>query len=236
MSSLKNRKPVIVMRELSRQTIDRLSNKARKEKTTVHGALAAAYLKSILEELDSSKTHYVLLLSPVNLRGRIENGIKEIMGNYASLTSAAFETIAGNSFWDLARNVKMSLQRSIDRGEPYLALRNPFFLVRFFGAGSTGKRLYAERFNASFPNLVGLSNVGIVNIKNNYDSFTVDSLGLATTPSAFNNISSIVASLSNTMTWNFMGVSPLYNREHLNKLADRSVTLLLNAVESGNPE
>jgi hypothetical protein len=59
---------------------------------------------------------------------------------------------------------------------------------------------------------------------------------LATTPSAFNNISSIVASLSNTMTWNFMGVSPLYNREHLNKLADRSVTLLLNAVESGNPE
>lgn len=222
------------MRKLSRQTIDRVSGQARTENTTVHGALAAAYLKAILEELDPSTTHYVMMLSPVNLRRYLDNDMKEIMGNYASLTTAAFGGSASHSFWDMARHVTTSLQKSIDREEPFLALRNPFLWVNLFGAGATGKRLYTERFNASFPNLVGLSNIGIVNIKNNYDSFTVDSLGLATTPSAFNNISSIAASLSNTMTWNFLGVFPLYSREHLNNLADRSVTLLLKAIESKN--
>jgi len=229
-SYLKDRKAIVAMRELPRLTIDRLSDQARKENTTVHGALAAAFLKAIFEEHDPSKTHYVMLLSPVNLRVFLDNKMKEIMGNYASLTNAAFAGCLDNSFWDLARNIKTSLQKSIDRGEPFLALRNPFFKVNLFGAGDTGKRIYTERFNASFPNMVGLSNLGNVKIKNLYDTFSVDSFSGAATPSAFNNISSIAASLSNTMTWNFMGVFPLYSREHLNKLADRSVTLLLNAI------
>ena len=220
------------MRELPRQTIDRLTDLARKENTTVHGALAAAYLKAILEELDQSKTHYMMLLSPVNIRKYLEDDMKEILGSYASFTNAVFGGNINHSFWDMARKVKLSLQQAIDRGEHYLPLRNPFFGIKLFGASKAGRRLYTKRFNAKFPDLIGLSNIGIVNIKDTYDSFDVDSFGVAGTPSPFNNISSIAASLSNTMTWNFMGVFPLYSREHLNKLADRSVTLLLNAIES----
>lgn len=235
MSSLKNRKPLITMRELPRKTIDRLSCLARTNNTTVHGALAAAYLKAILVELDPYKTHYIMLLSPVNLRGTIESGIDEMMGNYASLTNAAFEGSIAQPFWDMARNVKTSIQNAIEHGEPYISLNNPFILVNVLGSGTTGKRIYTNRFNASFPKLVGLSNVGIIDMENHFESFGVESLGFATTPSAFNNISSIAASVSNIMTWNFMGVSPLYTREHLNKIADRSVAILLNVIEPGNP-
>jgi hypothetical protein len=107
--------PTIEALSLPPDVTTRLIERARKERTTVHGALCAALVLAGREISDDWACNPVRVLSPFNLRKQI--GVDEDCGVFVWAAGVAMPTEFGRDFWKMARFAKSSLtaKQSIDR-------------------------------------------------------------------------------------------------------------------------
>jgi hypothetical protein len=96
-----------------------LAARARREGTSVHGALAAAIALGSFPAMGRRRAHCVFG-SPLNMRDKFEPPIGEDIGFYVAIAASSHVLDAGTDFWTLAREMKQGLQRG-------LALDMPFF-------------------------------------------------------------------------------------------------------------
>jgi phthiocerol/phthiodiolone dimycocerosyl transferase-like enzyme len=85
-----------------------LADRARKERTSVHGALCAALLRAVQSELDAPCMLGVT--SPINVRGQLARPPGEDFGFYVAPMPTFHQVARERPFWELAREVKAQVQ------------------------------------------------------------------------------------------------------------------------------
>jgi len=152
-----------------------LAARCRAEGTSVHAALAAAFLQAVHAALAPAEPWPVRgrlgVVSPVSLRARLEPpaGAAEFGFFVSAVTVLESPAEIGGAFWPLARAVKGRLAAALERDEPALAVRLQNLALR---GGGTPEQL-ALRAEQLFPAAVGLTNLGRL-------GDTVETFGAAT--------------------------------------------------------
>jgi NRPS condensation-like uncharacterized protein len=144
-----------------------LARRCKAEGTTPFAALCVAFLLAFKQV--NRKKFKNKIMCPVNIRRFIENIGADMMFNYAPTIPLALSSDPQQEFWGLARELKRSMSEKIDRLNAYEHL------------------MAAEQLHSSIPKLISLlrkskgsydcafSNVGRLDIPENYQSFEVES-------------------------------------------------------------
>jgi hypothetical protein len=75
------------------------------------------------------------------------------------------------------------------------------------------------------------SNVGKVDIEKHQGPFTIEDLGFAASLSSFSPLAAFAATIRHQSTWNFVGMEPLFKKEHTERIAAKALEVLAGAVE-----
>jgi NRPS condensation-like uncharacterized protein len=144
-----------------------LAVRCKAEGTTPYAALCVAFLLAF-RQVNSAKIKNKIMC-PVNVRRFIRNIGPDMMFNYAPTIPLALSRDPQEEFWSLARKLKQSITEKIDRLNAYEHL------------------MAAEQLHTSIPKLISLlrkskgrydfafSNVGRLDIPENYQTFQVQS-------------------------------------------------------------
>jgi hypothetical protein len=144
-----------------------LTRRCRTEGTTPYAAMCVALLLAF-RQVNITKFKNKIMC-PVNIRRFIPNIGADMMFNYAPTIPLALGSDPQEEFWSLARKLKQSMSEKVDRLNAYEHL------------------MAAEQLHASIPKLISLlrkskgsydcafSNVGRLDIPENYKAFQVES-------------------------------------------------------------
>ncbi len=102
---------------LSSAETTKLVARCREEKTSVHGALCAAFLLAIAAEIKSPNEIILRCHTPVNIRNYLTINVGENLGEYITRPVTAHRLSQKNDFWDLAREVKYKLNQVVADGK-----------------------------------------------------------------------------------------------------------------------
>jgi hypothetical protein len=204
--------------------------RARSEGATVHGALAAAFVRAIAEETHADGAGFFLTGSDVDLRPLLAPEIGEEIGMYISgvFTPVSIRR-ARDRLWEAARAISRSVHESIDAGEPYLAAaaaRLMMPLLGVVGTGERGMKLVSDGGYRTGSKLVVLSNIGRLKVEVGSVEPRVTGLGFASSMSVFGSIGLFAATYNGRMTLNVVDMEPGFPRECAERLADRVIGIL----------
>ena len=135
--------------------------RCRTEGTSVHGALAAAFLQAaanVILAAGGRRPARLGVVSPVSLRAALE---PPVSGDECGLFVSAVTVLPSlaqvtGAFWPLARAVKTELAAALRRDEPALAVR----LQNLALAGTGDPERLALKAERLFPAAVGITNLG----------------------------------------------------------------------------
>ncbi len=99
---------------LSSAEVTKLLDRCRAEKTSVHGALCAAFLLAIAAEIKSLDEIILKCHTPVNIRNYLTIYVGENLGEYITRPVTAHRLSQKTDFWDLAREVKYKLNQVVE--------------------------------------------------------------------------------------------------------------------------
>jgi hypothetical protein len=116
---LESRRTRVLFRAVPRSTLDALRTRAREERTTVTGALAAAFLEATRATVGGLRK--VPLNHLVSLRGSRVPG--EQLGCFTSGILTTHSLGKDQPFWDVARKTTTRLRAALKRGEPLVPVR-----------------------------------------------------------------------------------------------------------------
>ncbi|MBW4511565.1 MAG: hypothetical protein KME64_34440 [Scytonematopsis contorta HA4267-MV1] len=102
---------------LSSEETTKLLACCRVEKTSVHGALCAAFLLAIAHEFKSSNEIILRCHTPVNIRNYLTTSVNENLGEYITRPVTTHRLSQKTDFWDLAREVKYKLNQLVIDGK-----------------------------------------------------------------------------------------------------------------------
>jgi NRPS condensation-like uncharacterized protein len=230
----KDRRARIVVHCLDPDFVDRLHRRAHKEGTTLHGAMLAAQILAIAHDREDSKERPFFIGSPVNLRKKLSPPVGEDIGFFVTIGASINLAKPDTEFWSLAKAVRTSLWDCVERGEPFVYVIQHLDLSRItslLGLGLLGRMVFA-RVGASmtFGGLV-FSNIGKADIENHQGPFTIEDLGFAASLSSFSHFAAFAATIRRQSTWNFVGMEPLFKKEHTERIAAKALEVLTGAVE-----
>jgi hypothetical protein len=104
-----NARPTVKGLRLSPSLTSKIRDRARREGTTVHGALCTALLLASRAVFTEWRDTPLRIMSPINVRPLIDVG--ENCGVFVSATTSVFDGEA-KEFWDLARDARNSIASS----------------------------------------------------------------------------------------------------------------------------
>ena len=164
-----NARPTVKGIRLSPDLTSRVRDRARREGTTVHGALCAALLLASREVFTDWRDTPLRIMSPINARPLIDVG--ESCGVFVSATTSVFDGEA-KDFWDLARDARNSIAANQNR--------------EYIGAGLTAFRQVvangadvatAAAFGAQvFANEIMVTNLGSLSFNRRFGPVTLNAL------------------------------------------------------------
>ena len=223
------RRARVIPHQLDAALTERLSARARAEKTTVHGALSAAMLLGILADAKVERAG-VTFGTPINVRPMLLPAVGEQVGFYVSMSTYRAVVDAKQKFWDLARAVRRQLETGNARGDPLAMIDLLPRLIRLIGADRLDPRALLERFERSVASTSGLTNLGRLTIATVHGPLTIEDCHFAASPSALGDFLSTATSLNGRIFWNFVWPDPVLTPEHAKALVDGIVARLKDAV------
>ncbi|RUT02201.1 hypothetical protein DSM106972_062760 [Dulcicalothrix desertica PCC 7102] len=149
----------------------------QKEKTSVHGALCAAFLLAIATEVNSSNEITLRCHTPLNIRNHLTIPVNENLGEYIARPIIAHRLSQKTDFWDLAREVKYKLNQFIADG-------------KLFDNVLKARALLSSNFNTSGSSVdtrskveidIAITNLGNLNIKQQFGKLQLQELYLMAT-------------------------------------------------------
>ncbi len=93
--------------------------------------------------------------------------------------------------------------------------------LRAFGAGGSN---FDQATIGS--RIIGLSNIGELDIRSDHGVFTVKKLCTAPSGSVVGTFLSVTATVGGRLGWDFVGMEPLYAKEHTERVADTAIEIL----------
>jgi len=164
-----NARPTVKGLRLSPTLTSKIRDRARREGTTVHGALCAALLLASREVFTEWRDTPLRIMSPINVRPLIDVG--ESCGVFVSATTSVFDGEAKN-FWDLARDARNSIAANQNR-EYIAAGLSAFHQV----VGDGADIATAAEFGAQvFSNEVMVTNLGNLSFDQRFGPVTLKAL------------------------------------------------------------
>lgn len=224
----------VIQRIVSIEDTKRLSARCKKEKTSVHAAVTAAFLQAVVEQIRKSKDTpqkgplMIGCTSPVNLRNHFSRTVKEEIGEYIS-HALHFQLVHEDaSTWKVARKVKKSLNRELKFKRDIKATRGIGELLK---ENPTPAQV-VKILNAEFPP-VGVSNLGIMNIGEQFGSLTLEELHFVVSinPACKNGIAILVATHRHRMILNFHYIEPYISKQRANIMVESTMKRLREAIK-----
>lgn len=223
----------LVHRALPPPVTRALLSLAKQQRTTLHGALSAALLLATTHEVFSDrvarqKTTRVGCFAAVNLRGVLPPEVREEMGLYISQVTTFHRVIPEPSFWDLSRQVRARLTRTLAHGEQYLTL--PLIGLFIPRSGQVARR-FVRRFDGASPGLTGLTNLQTLPIPLRYGALSILDHQVTVGVSVVGQLLLAVTTVRDKLNLNFIYLNPLVSPDRAQRIADAVVLRLTQAAE-----
>ncbi|MGF1675021.1 MAG: alcohol acetyltransferase [Rivularia sp. (in: cyanobacteria)] len=225
---LKSRSCGLVHRKLVPELTTRLINACRQQKTTVQAALGAAMLFAVAKQTHISDknnhyfSNYLSFRSSVNLRSRLQPQISnEHLGVMASAVMTFHKLKENHNFWDLARDIKIKLEQDLVNGDAFRQIMIvKKIMVSFL------KNPHKSSVTAA------LTNIGRVNISQNYGQLELEEISFVPAQAAFGGIfSAAVSTFREQMVLHFMFSQPSMSTETVTILVDEMIALLTDNLQ-----
>lgn len=224
----------MIHRQLDEKLTQKLVELCRQEKTTVQGALCAAMLLATARKITADQKTDVCFLSCesyVDLRRRLKPVVSDKnMGVLASFltsfhtirahtTVTAYHTLqAHTSLWGLARDVTQQMKAGFERGDMFSAVLMFKKIIESVLAQPN-----------EVPLTVALTNVGRVNIPQNYGLFQLEEISYYPAQAAIGGVfTAAVATFEGKMTLNFIFSEPSISRDTIETLVNSVVSCIVD--------
>ena len=208
----------MVHRKLESKLVKRLVEVCRQQKTTVQAALGAAMLFAVAEKTNNqTKNNYFSFRSSVNLRQRLQPQISsDNLGAIASAVLSFHNFQVNDNFWDLARDIKLKLEKGLANGEAFRQIFTFKSIMKFFL-----KNPYQSAVSAA------LTNIGRINIPHNYGQLELEEISFVPAQAAFGGVfAAAVSTFREQMLLNFMYSQPSLSNETIENLADVTISII----------
>ncbi len=209
--------------------LEKLHLLAKQNQTTVHGAMLAALILAMAQDLDLKKTGLFSVGSPVNLRKHLQPQIKDDVGFFVAMGFSTNAAKRDTSFWPLARATRQYLYQCVGRGIPFVLdyyHKDLDIIPTLFGTGHTGSLIYSTILNKMTKSMPGFSNIGRLSFPMSTKRLKMDSIGFAASGSVLTDFTTFAATAGDLTTWNFIGMAPLFTRKHIQKIAMDALGIL----------
>ena len=215
---LESRSCGMVHRKLESKLVKRLVEVCRQQKTTVQAALGAAMLFAVAEKTNNqTKNNYFSFRSSVNLRQRLQPQISsDNLGAIASAVLSFHNFQVNDNFWDLARDIKLKLEKGLANGEAFRQIFTFKSIMKFFL-----KNPYQSAVSAA------LTNIGRIKVPHNYGQFELEEISFVPAQAAFGGVfAAAVSTFREQMLLNFMYSQPSLSNETIENLADDTISII----------
>ena len=231
-----DRRTALVHRTLSGNSLRRLGELSKKNETTVHAALCAALLLSTVDaafaqEKQENESLTLGCWSAVSLRNELEPPVGEELGLYISQVTTFHRLLRRGqpppSLWQLAREVKEQLGRTLKNGEQYLTL--PMIGLFIPGGKHPGPR-FVRRFDGASPAAVGVTNISRLPIPSTFGPFVIDNFHMVVSPSVVTRVLAAITTFAERLNLNLLYAEPLVSRARATAIADGALNYLEAAL------
>lgn len=232
-ASYVERQAAVRMLRFEPELVSALANRARREHTTVHGALSAAIVIASRPELGPPPWH-IAFSSALNMRDRFSPSIGDDLGLYATLVYSTHLVDDKTDFWPLARELKAGLNAAVDSGQPFLGIaalpRWIMYRYRRAGRGEPGRQAAAKVFHRGMVKAFALTNIGKVAIVADNGPIRISALGFVVSPSVLGASAFTAATLDGTLCLNSIVMEPVVSRDTQDRILERVQSLLCAAI------
>jgi NRPS condensation-like uncharacterized protein len=224
----------VIQRILAPDETKKLRASCKKEKTSIHGALTAAFLQAVVEQIrqqkEISKKGPLMIgcTTPVNMRDLFSRPMGEEIGDYIS-HALHFQLVHENaSLWHVARKVKKSLDRELKFRRDIKATSGIGELLEAF---STPMEI-VKALEDEFPP-VAVTNMGRLDINEQFGDLTLEELHFAVSinPACKNGFAIAVTTHRGRMTLNFLYAEPYISKERANIIVESTMKRLKDAIK-----
>lgn len=225
----------IIYRQIEPALTTSLIKQCRTEGTTVQGALCAAMLLAVANQMKISeiKNSSFTCRSMVDLRRRLSPAVRdEDLGGLASAVATFHSITDSTDFWQLAREVKLAIEQSLNRGEMFNIMT--MFKVMF-------NDLLVEPNKSSLtqkaPLAVEVTNGGRFDIPVNYGPLELEEISFMPSQGIFGGVFfAAVATFRDRMIFNFAFSEPSLSRATVETLIDDTLSYLVGSYDPGMAE
>ena len=207
-----------------------LVDRARREGTSVHGALSAAMCLAVAEDIAQGKRISLKFLTPVNLRHLLLPPVNDEIGFFASIVFFRGCLSGRDHFWNLARRVRRQIQREIQLGTPCIIVRLMPCLARFLQSDKVSSETFAARWMETTPNTCSLTNIGRIDFETQIGALQIEALHFAVALSGLADFSCSASSIAGRLNCNFLCPEPVFHERHARRLIASIVERIERAV------
>lgn len=227
------RRAAIRLLRFAPEVVSRLTDRARKEGTTLHGALGAAILLACYPDIGHAPAH-VAFSSAVNMRTQFSPPVGDVVGMYASLAFSPHLVDGNTEHWPLAREIKKGLDEAFAAGQPFHGLTciAPWIMYRHrqAGGGDAGRETVAKVISRGMLPAFGLTNIGKVQMTADAGPLRVESLGFVVSLSVLGACAFTAATTNGTLCLNSIVMEPVVSRATQDRIAERLQGIVLAAA------
>ena len=223
----------IIQDIISEDETNRLINRCKAKKTSVHGVLCAALMQAVVEEIRFSGEGkrgplMISCVTPVNIRKYFIRPIGEDIGYYISHALHSQLIDDRSSLWIAANRVKKSLQRELDFGRDIKGLLSDGDLMTRYSSPLE----LVRGLNETYPPLA-VTNMGRVDIPQQFGNLKLEKFHFAVSinPSVKNGFALAVTNFNGLTILNFLYAEPYLLKQRAVKLVENTMKRLKAAVK-----
>jgi hypothetical protein len=220
------RRTRMMHRWLTAGQVETLLGACRRERTTVHGVLAAAMVAAVAAEAPG--TDSVAIGSPINFRAELVPPVpNHAVGSYVATVPTYVRTRTGGALWPMARSISRDLVRRKRRGEP-------FAMVNLVGGSCPMSVAEAgpliEFMETSGPVNLCISNIGRYEFPADIGRWRCSGAQFVAGLSVCGYFVSTVNTSHDRLSWNFCHVEGGLSRVRAERLVTASVDAVLAVI------
>ena len=172
-SNASDEPPTVRSLRLAEALTERLVAVSRRNGTTVHGALAAAFVLAMRQQAPRFRHEAIRMISPVNVRSVL--GAGEECGMYFTSPKAEFDPVRSIDFWDMARSTRQGVVDASTRD----SLLSVTAAMQGMTANGLTRAAAADTLNHAFAIDILLTNLGRTPYGSEFKGLKLESLWTA---------------------------------------------------------
>lgn len=230
---VEDRSLIILNRTFEKEVLAKIAAQAKKQGTTVHGALYAAIVLAAAKDIGNGEPVCVGCASSVNMRHKLNPPAKDDVNYMVSVVGSPHKVSSQDDLWALARDIKTEADKALARGMDYLLMPYPYqmhaAIARRKAAKGGNVSGYLEQ--AHNPPCIVLTNVGKIGVGLEAGAFKIADINFYANPSVLTPFGSIALTLEDKLKWTLIGSSPVVTKAQLEQVFSDVEHYLLRAID-----